>query len=190
MVVFYDPVLSGHALQILHGVTSQGTYTPNHTASHTSITTHQTTRRHISQHRSLHNDGAVRTSNFASDSLFTFNNLEWVSWVTLGLPLLLVTSHGVCHGYNTREAAFSVLQTPRPKKQFCMWNRDCSVTYEIRFNIVQIAITQRNRVAAFRAGCAATVEKRPTNEPWRAYGGHRVIVLYGDHGYWHVDSTG
>ena len=63
------------------------------------------------------------------------------------------------------------------------------MTYEIRFNIVQIAIIQHNRTAAFRAGWAATIEKRPTNEAWRAYGRHRVIVLSGDHGYWQVDST-
>ena len=110
---------------------------------------------------------------------------------SLGLSLLLVTSHGGCHGYDTGEVAFSALRTLRSKKQFCMWNRDCSATCEIRFNRVSSDSdnTQHNRMAAFRAGCVATVQKRPTNEPWRAHGRQSVNVLSGDHGYWHVDST-
>ena len=110
---------------------------------------------------------------------------------SLGLSLLLVTSHGGCHSYVTTEDAFSALQTLRPKKQFCMWNRDCSVTYGIRFNRDSSDgdNTQHSRMEAFRARCVATVQKRATNETWMAYGRHGVTVLSGDHGYWHVDST-
>jgi len=94
------------------------------------------------------------------------------------------------------------------RRKFCMWKRDCSVTYEIMFNIVQIAISHNKTgwqhsvlgvLQLYRNERRTSSGGRMADTPSLYYLATTATgtwiaqshgVLTGYHTYWQVTSTG